>query len=184
MAAAALDFAEKRESIRLKLVAVEMAESSRALEEGHADLAIVRSDIAMPPSGQTVLIMRRNAAVLFAPAQSGLRTIGDLRGHKVGILQTMPTGKVDNQFLLDTALAQYDVPPASVRRMFLSVAELARAIEHKEIDAVLAVGVAGSEGLTEAVNKVAVAVMVLRSFFPSKRRRRSRNARPISRTLR
>ena len=65
MAAAALDFAEKRESIRLKLVAVEMAESSRALEEGHADLAIVRSDIAMPPSGQTVLIMRRNAAVLL-----------------------------------------------------------------------------------------------------------------------
>jgi ABC-type nitrate/sulfonate/bicarbonate transport system substrate-binding protein len=135
MAAAALDFAENRESIRLKLVAVEnLAESSRALEEGHADLAIVRSDIAMPPSGQTVLIMRRNAAVLFAPAQSGLRTIGDLRGHKVGILQTMPTGKLDNQFLLDTALAQYDVPPASVRRVFLTVAELARAIEHKEID--------------------------------------------------
>jgi DNA-binding transcriptional LysR family regulator len=62
MAAAALDFAENRESIRLKLVAVEnLTESSRALEEGHADLAIVRSDIAMPPSGQTVLIMRRNA---------------------------------------------------------------------------------------------------------------------------
>jgi TRAP-type uncharacterized transport system substrate-binding protein len=158
MAAVALDFAENRESIRLKLVAVEnLAESSRALEEGHADLAIVRSDIAMPPSGQTVLIMRRSAAVLFAPSQSGLRTIGDLRGHKVGILQNMPTGKVDNQFLLDTALAQYDVPPASVRRVFLTVVELARAIEHKEIDAVLAVGVAGSEGLTEAVNKVAVA---------------------------
>src|SRR5205807_910252 len=56
MAAAAHDFAEARDGIRLKLVAVEnLAESSRAIQEGHADLAIVRSDLAMPPNGQTVL---------------------------------------------------------------------------------------------------------------------------------
>src|SRR6202022_2418405 len=123
MAAAAHDFAEARDGIRLKLVAVEnLAESSRALEEGHADLAIVRSDIAMPPSGQTVLIMRRNAAVVFAPAQSGLHAIDDLRGHRVGILQA--AGKADNQLLLDTALAQYDVPAASVKRVSISIAEL------------------------------------------------------------
>src|SRR4029077_19336320 len=48
MAAAAHDFAEARDGIRLKLVAVEsLAESSRALQEGHADLAVVRSDLAM-----------------------------------------------------------------------------------------------------------------------------------------
>src|SRR3984893_8666950 len=47
MAAAAHDFAEARDGIRLKLVAVEsLAESSRALQEGHADLAVVRSDLA------------------------------------------------------------------------------------------------------------------------------------------
>src|SRR5450759_5219191 len=146
---AALGFAENRDGIRLKLIAVEsFADSSRILEEGHADLAIVRSDVAMPPSGQTLLIMRRNAAVLFAPAESGLQAIDDLRGHRVGILQTVPAGKADNQLLLDTALAQYDVPPASVKRVSLGIAELARAIEHKEIDAVFAVGVPGSDGLT------------------------------------
>ena len=124
MAAAALDFAGDHEGIRLKLIAVDgLAESSRVLEEGRADLAIVRSDIAMPPNGQTVLIMRRNIAVLFAPAQSGLRAIDDLRGHKIGILQSVPAGKADNQLLLDTALAQYDVPPASVKRVSLSVGE-------------------------------------------------------------
>src|ERR1700731_3543933 len=64
MAAAAHDFAEARDGIRLKLVAVEsFAESARALREGHADLAVGRSDLAMPPNGQTVLIMRRDAAV-------------------------------------------------------------------------------------------------------------------------
>ena len=158
MAAAAREFAEHLEGIRLKLVAVEsLAESSRALQEGHADLAVVRSDLAMPPNGQTVLIMRRDAAVLFAPAESSLRAIDDLRGHKVGILQAVPPGKMDNQLLLDTALAQYDVPLASVGRVSLSLAELTRAVENKEIDAVLAVGVPGSKGLTEAVNTVAVA---------------------------
>ncbi|PNE10994.1 MAG: C4-dicarboxylate ABC transporter substrate-binding protein [Beijerinckiaceae bacterium] len=158
MAAAAREFAEDLEGIRLKLVAVEsLAESSRALQEGHADLAVVRSDLAMPPNGQTVLIMRRDAAVLFAPAESSLRAIDDLRGHKVGILQAVPPGKMDNQLLLDTALAQYDVPLASVGRVSLTLAELTRAVENKEIDAVLAVGVPGSKGLTEAVNTVAVA---------------------------
>jgi TRAP-type uncharacterized transport system substrate-binding protein len=158
MAAAALALAEGSEGIRFKLIAVEnLVESSRVLEEGHADLAIVRSDIAMPPSGQTVLIMRRNAAVVFAPAQSGLHAIDDLRGHRVGILQAVPAGKADNQLLLDTALAQYDVPPASVKRVSISIAELARAIEHREIDAVFAVGVPGSDGLTKAVDAVAVA---------------------------
>jgi TRAP-type uncharacterized transport system substrate-binding protein len=158
MAAAARDFADGRDGIRLKLVAVgSLEESSRALQEGLADLAVVRSDLAMPPNGQTVLIMRRDAALLFAPAETSLRAIDDLRGHKVGILQAEPPGKVDNQLLLDTALAQYDVPAASVGRISVTLPELSRAIESKEIDAVLAVGVPGSDGLTEAVNTVAVA---------------------------
>ena len=94
MAAAVHDFAEAREGIRLKLVAVEsLADASRALQEGHADLAVVRSDLTMPLNGQTVLIMRRDAAVLFAPAESSLRAIDDLRGHKVGVLQAEPAGK-------------------------------------------------------------------------------------------
>ena len=167
MAAAAHDFAEARDGVRLKLVAVDsLADASRALQEGHADLAVVRSDLAMPPNGQTVLIMRRDAAVLFAPAESELRAIDDLRGHKVGILQAEPAGKIDNQFLLDTALAQYDVPLASVSRESLTLAELTHAVENKEIDAVLAVGVPGSDGLTEAVNTVAVAGHGQPDFLP------------------
>ena len=158
MAAAALELAGNKESIRLKLIGADtLAESSQALEEGRADLAIVRSDVAMPPNGQTVLIMRRNAAVVFSPAQSGLHAIEELRGHRIGILQSLPAGKVDNQFLLDTALAQYDVAPASVKRVSLGMTDLARAIEHKDIDAVFAVGVPGCDKLTEAVGIVAVA---------------------------
>ena len=109
---------------------------------------------------------RHDAAVLFAPAQSGLRAIEELRGRTVGILQAGPSGKADNQVLLDAALAQYDVPLASVRRVPLTLAELSRAVEHKDIDAVLAVGVPGAEGLTEAVNAVAVAGQGQPVFLP------------------
>src|SRR4029453_1136710 len=108
LAAATRSFAEGREDIRLKLVTVgDLAQSAYALEQGHADLAVVRSDLAMPPRGQTVLIMRRNAALLVAPAQSGLQEIEELRSHKIGVLRGPSAGKTDNQLLLDTVLAQY-----------------------------------------------------------------------------
>ena len=80
-----------------------------------------------------------------------LRAIDDLRGHKVGILQAVPAGKIDNQLLLDTALAQYDVPSASVGRVPLTLAELSREVENKETDAVSAVGAPGSDGLPQRI---------------------------------
>jgi TRAP-type uncharacterized transport system substrate-binding protein len=158
LAAATRSFAESREAIRLKLVTVEdLAQSARALEEGHADLAVVRSDLAMPPRGQTVLIMRRNAVLILAPTQSGLHEIEELRLHKIGVLQGPSAGEADNQLLLDTVLAQYDVPVEAVQRVSLTASEVSRALADKKIDALLAVGVSGSDGLAEAVNAVATA---------------------------
>lgn len=167
LAAAGLSFAKERESVRLKLAPVDtLADASRALEEGRADLAVVRTDIAMPPNGQTILIMRRSAALIIAPAQSALHAVDELRGRRLGILQPVPIGKVNNQPILDTALAQYDMPLASVRRVPLTLSELGHAIERKEIDAVFAVGVPGSEGLTEVVSVVAQASHGAPVFLP------------------
>jgi TRAP transporter TAXI family solute receptor len=158
IAAATRSFAETREAIRLKLVLVDdLAQSARALEEGHADLAIVRSDVAMPPSGETVLIMRHNAVLLLAPPQSALQGIDELRGGKIGVLQSLSATKVDNQQVLDATLTQYDVPPDSVQRVYLTIAEVPQALRDKKIDALLAVGEPGSDGLTAAVNAVATA---------------------------
>src|SRR5437868_4413916 len=64
-------FGKERESIRFKLDPVnDAAASAAALESGEADLAVVRSDIAVPPSGQTLVILHRNAAVILVPARS------------------------------------------------------------------------------------------------------------------
>lgn len=164
LAAATRSFAESRETVRLKLVTVEnLSQSARALEEGRADLAIVRSDLAMPPHGQTLLIMRRNAVLFVAPANSGLSGIEGLRGLKIGVIEAAAAG---NELLLNTALAQYDVPADSVQRILLPAAEVPRAVKEKRIDALLAVGVPGSDGLAQAVNAVAEAGAGQPVFLP------------------
>jgi hypothetical protein len=83
--------------------------------------------------------------------------IEELRSHKIGVLRGPSAGKADNQLLLDTVLAQYDVPVNTVQRVFLTASEVSRALVDKEIDALLAVGVSGSDGLAEAINAVATA---------------------------
>lgn len=164
LAAATRSFAESRETVRLKLVTVEnLSQSARALEEGRADLAIVRSDLAMPPHGQTLLIMRRNAVLFVAPANSGLSGIEGLRGLKIGVIEAAAAG---NELLLNTALAQYDVPADSVQLILLPAAEVPRAVKEKRIDALLAVGVPGSDGLAQAVNAVAEAGAGQPVFLP------------------
>lgn len=156
LAAAAHEFAQGHELVRLKLTPVDsLAESARAFEEDRVDLAVVRSDVAMPVSGQTVLIMRRNAAVLMAPAGSGLHGVEGLRGRRVGVIDAARAGRFGAHALLDAALAQYDVPPASVRRVPLTLAELPDALAGREIDVVLDIDTPGSHTLAEAVAAVA-----------------------------
>ena len=144
-------FAKDGKDIRLKINPVaDAVESAAALESGKADLAVVRSDIAMPPSGQTLVILHRNAAVLMATAAAKIDKIGGLRGHKVGVLRAVATGQ-GNLNLLDTVLAQYDVPPESVEKIPLTLAELPQAIRTGAIDALLTVGIPGAGGAGDAV---------------------------------
>jgi TRAP-type uncharacterized transport system substrate-binding protein len=158
LADAAHEFAQKRESLRLKPVLVDsLSEAAHAFEDERVDLAIVRSDISMPVNGQTVLIMRHDAALLVAPAGSDLKSVEDLRGRKVGILEADEAGRPGNHALLDAALAQYDVSTASVRRVPLTLAELPDAIERREVDVVLSIETPGSANLTGAVATVAQA---------------------------
>ncbi|SFK66990.1 TAXI family TRAP transporter solute-binding subunit [Methylocapsa palsarum] len=167
LTAAAQEFAQHRESVRLKVLVFDtLAECARAFEEDRADLAVARSDISMPTSGQTVLIMHRNAVFLFAPAQTGIRSIDDLRGRKIGVLQRGQGDSTGNQNLLDAALAQYDVSSASVKRQNLALEELPGALRRKEVDAILAVEPLGSETLTQAVAALSQAGRGQPAFIP------------------
>jgi TRAP-type uncharacterized transport system substrate-binding protein len=155
MAAAAQDFVRERETIHLLVAPVDdLAASAAALEHGRADLAIVRSDVAMPTNGETVLIMRRSAGLFLAPPGSAINSIADLRGRKIGVVHDPLLSHAANLNLLDTILAQYDIPESAVGTVTLSVGEIEKDLDSKAIDAVLAFGMPGSDKLSEAVAAV------------------------------
>ncbi len=167
-AEAAKGFVRDKDTIRFRLVPVNDASAtSAALEAGEADLAVVRSDIAMPPSGQSLLIMRRSAAVLLAPPGSPYTSVSDLSGKKVGVLRGAAQGVGGgNLRLLDTILAQYDIASNNVERISLSLTDVPAAIESKSVDAVMVVGVPSSGIVAETVASITLASGGTPVFIP------------------
>ena len=166
MTAIAHVFGKEHEPIRLKLNPVnDAAASAAALEAGEADLAVVRSDIAMPPSGQTLVILHRNAAVILVPAGSPVTRITDLRGRRIGIVKG-PSSGPGNLHLLETILAQYDIAPDMIEPVMLRGFEVFTAVEQKRVDAVMAVGVTGDARLNDVVSSVAQAGKGAPTFLP------------------
>ena len=137
----------ERAPVRLRMTMLtDLAAAGAALEEGRVDLAVVRSDISMPPSGQTALIMRRSAAIVLTPPGSDLDTVAELRDQAIGVLRGPPGGGAANSRLLDRVLAQYDIAPESVRRVVLPLSGATEALQNKTVGALLVVG-APSTGL-------------------------------------
>jgi TRAP transporter TAXI family solute receptor len=122
----------ERASVRFRLVLTEgAAESARAVDEGKADLAIVRSDIAIPAKTSTVAIVRRDAIMLTARPGSDIRQFGDLRGKTVAMLR----GPRENMRILDRILQQYNVRPNEVQRVTASRASVMTALQEGKVDA-------------------------------------------------
>ena len=154
-AAANVSFGREREGVRLHPLLVDtLADSAAALEDGRADLAVVRSDIALPPSGQVVLVMRHDAGIIVVPGGSPIRVVEDLRGHRIGILRNVATTGDANRTLLETILSQYDVAPQDVTTVGVDATDLVKALIDGRIEAVLLFGVPGTKPLLDAVSAV------------------------------
>jgi TRAP transporter TAXI family solute receptor len=154
LVAAAMQYlARERESIRLRLVLTEgVGASAEAIDKEEADLAIIRTDVAMPSKAQTVAIMHRDAAVLITVPSSGITKLAGLWGRKVGVVRNAAA----NQRLLEAVLSQYQIAKEGVVAVPLgSAGEIEEALRTKRIDAVLAVGTVTGRTMTEAVAAVA-----------------------------
>ncbi len=137
IAAIARRLRDDRANIRFAVVpAANPAASADALEHGRADLAVVRTDVALPPNGATVVVLHNDLAVLAAPAGSKIAKIADLAKRRVGIF---PASEA-NAALLDAILAEYEIARETVQHVMVSEGELAAAASQKQIDAILAVG--------------------------------------------
>jgi len=155
MAAAEHLFSEEHKQLQLHLVTVaDSAAGAAQLDSGKADIAVMRSDIALTNGAQILAILHRNVMLLLAPSGSKLRKLTDLRGKRIGIVHEVAA--IDpNARLLHTILGQYDVPAEAVTLVSLEPAAVRGAIEDHKIDAVFAVVAPQSPTASEIVNSVA-----------------------------
>jgi TRAP transporter TAXI family solute receptor len=139
------------EDIRLRIVPVNSAAASAAaLEAGEVDLAIVRSDIAMPPSGQTIVILHHNPALLITRSDAPIANVVDLRGKRVGVVKGAASG-TGNSMLFDVILRHYAVPSDMVERVLLDHSDMLDAMKNRSVDAIFVVGPLTSEVVGDAV---------------------------------
>lgn len=144
VAAFAQGLAREQSDIRLKTTLTNgLAESARLIDEGKVDLAIVRPDILMPTRADTVLITRRFFPFFAAAPSAGIERIADLRGKRIGVVAP-PEGNLD---LLRIVLAQYEIVEAPGMLVSLTPAGIPDAIRERRVDAIFAVGAAGSRGI-------------------------------------
>jgi TRAP-type uncharacterized transport system substrate-binding protein len=121
--------------------------STKALEDGQVDLAIIRSDVAPPTNGQTIAILRRDVIAFMLPPDSSVDKVAGLDGKTIGI----PAGpqKEYNAQALDTILSYYNIAPKSVKR-----AEIGQAVHQRHVAAILAVGRMGPGEVVDVVAAV------------------------------
>jgi TRAP transporter TAXI family solute receptor len=152
MVAVMQNLAREREGVRLKLVLTDgTAASAAAIDDDTADLALVRTDVAMPTKGQTVAVMHRDAALMVTTEHKGISKVSGLWGRNVGVLRRQQA----NTRVLETILNHYEIPKDSVTTVRLtSPDEVEQALRTNQIDAVLAVGALGTAVLNDTVAAV------------------------------
>lgn len=148
------EVAKDHPRIRLQPVQVgDLAASSKAIETGDADLAVIRSDVSPPTNGQTIAILRRDVVAFVLPPKSAIDSIAKLSGKTIAI----PQGRLQdvNAALLDVVLGYYNVAPHEVKRVFLSPDEMVSAARQRHVAAILAVGPVGPGDVVGAVAAMA-----------------------------
>ncbi|WP_082540076.1 TAXI family TRAP transporter solute-binding subunit [Bosea sp. Leaf344] len=141
----------EKASIRIRLVLTEgSAESAAKVDEGAAELAIVRPDIALPAKADTALITRRSFPFFIARRESGIARIADLRGKRIGVVRN-PAGNID---LLKLVLSQYEVGAEEVQIVGLTPDEVVSNGRSGQVDALFAINAIGARTGGEGTNRL------------------------------
>lgn len=124
-------------SVRLKLTLADDGRAAAALlDEGKADLAVTRSDVALPRDGLTTLILKRSHAILVAYGDKGISKAADLRGRKIGVSAQAP----EDQRLLELILAHYEALDGPAQIAPIPPDERIAALAEGRIDALFLLG--------------------------------------------
>ncbi len=156
---------QDRANIRLKILSFEdVRESAAALQDGRADLAVVRPDVLLPKNGLTLAILRDQAMLIVSPDGSGITGFPKLAGKRLGIAahRSADFWLLKNilayyNLVLETEAAPSPVPANAVRLVAIDGAEAAPAIRDKRIDAyvsIIAASAPKARALVEAVRGI------------------------------
>jgi len=138
-------------SIRLRLVLTEgSADSARKIDAGEADLALLRPDIAIPSTADTVLVTRRTFPFFITTKETAIGRIADLRGRKIGVVRN-PSGNVA---LLKRVLTQYEVRADEVEIVGLNQDDVVSAAKEKRIDVFFSINAVGSHTNNEGLRRL------------------------------
>jgi TRAP-type uncharacterized transport system substrate-binding protein len=141
-----------RAPVRIEVVTVENGKTAlEQLGAGKVQLAVLRSDAALRGEAETVLIMRREAAVLLAPKPGKIQKIADLAN---GMLAITGEGPIDGG-LLGPVLEYYGIARDKAKYIAMPSGDLANALRQKKVDAVLVVGPVASKHVGEIVTEAA-----------------------------
>ena len=151
-------FNQAHSHVRLRPVQTDgAAASATALEEGNADLAIIRGDLDVPKNAQAVATLRKNVAVLWVPPPAKgagkkpgakITKIAQLAGRRVGVVGRTQA----NVNLLKVILQQYGVDQSKVEIVQFPATEAAEAIRNQKADAYLAAGPINSKITADAIS--------------------------------
>jgi TRAP-type uncharacterized transport system substrate-binding protein len=144
----------QRAPIRIEVVTADNTKAALdLLEAGKVKLAVVRSDSALRGKAHTVLIMRREAAVLIAPKSGKLKKVADLPNTTIGVTRE---GPLDGG-LMAPVLDYYSIPRDKAKYVPVAADDVGNAIRQKKVDAILVVGSVTSKQVGDTVSEVAKA---------------------------
>jgi TRAP transporter TAXI family solute receptor len=119
--------------VRLKVVETTGAlESANAFSSGKTDLAVVRGDVGDLSHAQAVIILAQAVAMLVAPPGSSITEMTALKGLTVGV-----AGGETNQKIVSVLTKAYNLDRANVAFKSLAPADIRRALDTKQVRAVL-----------------------------------------------
>ncbi|WP_245283815.1 TAXI family TRAP transporter solute-binding subunit [Bradyrhizobium sp. URHD0069] len=109
-------------------------EAANAFSSGKTDLAVVRGDVGDLSQAQAVIVVAHAVALLIAPPGSPIADVADLKRATVGVV----AGET-NRKIVSVLTDEYNLSRANTKFKDLAPPEARRALESKEVRAILVV---------------------------------------------
>ena len=133
VSALASRFAVNNAPVRVKVVETTgPIESAAAFSSGKTDLAVVRGDVGDLSQAQAIVVLAQATVLLVAPPGSSITDMAGLMRVTVGVV-----GGDTNQKIVSVLTKAYDLDRANVVFKNLALDDIRRALDTKEVRAVL-----------------------------------------------